>query len=30
VITRDMHNSSVPPGLNYRRDAENAPDSDSR
>jgi hypothetical protein len=30
VITRDPHNGAVPPGLNYRRDAENAPDSDSR
>src|SRR5882762_9255914 len=30
VITRDRHNSAVPPGLNYRRDADNAPDSDSR
>src|SRR5712664_4923138 len=30
VITRDRHNSAVPPGLNYRRDADNAPDSDGR
>ena len=30
VITRDMRNSSVPSGANYRRDAENAPDSDNR
>lgn len=30
LISRDTHNSSVPPGVNYRRDSENAPDSDDR
>src|SRR3989442_9908479 len=30
VITRDAHNSAVPPGMNYRRDADSLPDSDSR
>jgi len=30
VIKRDTHNNSVPPGVNYRRDADNAPDADAR
>ncbi|PYS22258.1 MAG: signal peptidase I [Acidobacteria bacterium] len=30
VITRDTHNTSVPPGANYRRDADNTPDADDR
>lgn len=30
IITRDTHNTSVPPGVNYRRDAETAPDADDR
>jgi len=30
LISRDMHNSAVPPGATFRRDAENAPDSDDR
>src|SRR6185503_72263 len=30
VIKRDTHNNSVPPGANYRRDAESGTDSDSR
>ena len=30
VITRDTHNTAIPPGANFRRDADGAPDSDDR
>ena len=30
LISRDPHNSSIPAGQNYRRDASNTPDSDDR
>jgi signal peptidase I len=30
VMTRDAHNTSVPPGATYRRDGTNVPDPDDR